>query len=112
MNGRDDPENLDFRSRVRAGIDWNRGDWQASTSMVRHGSLPNAAGTGRLGALYLWNANLGKKITEKMELRFYVNNVLNGIHPGDDTNTAFPYSYETYNPVGREIALQATCTFD
>lgn len=110
-NWRDDPENLDFRSRVRAGVDWRRNDWQASLSVVRSGSLPRYDQQGRIGALSIWNANVGKQITDDMNVRFYVNNVFNKIHPEDRSNTEFPYFYEAYNPVGREIAVQATYAF-
>lgn len=109
---RDDPDNLDFRSRVRAGVDWERDDWNASLSMIRQGSLPAFGDKGRTGKLFIWNANVGKKITDSMDIRFYVNNIFNATHPDDGSNTGFPYFYDVYNPVGREVAVQMIYTFD
>ncbi|RDZ27536.1 TonB-dependent receptor [Lysobacter silvisoli] len=103
---RDDEDNLDFRSRVTAGLDWRRDAWSASLFTTRYGSLPKFNGQGRTGVHFLWNANVGKRITDKAELKFYVNNLFNSLHPHDETNSSFPYFYEVYSPVGREFALQ------
>ena len=103
---RDDVDNLDFRSRATAGVDWSGGDWKASVFTTRYGSLPNYSGVGRTGVHFLWNANFGKRITDKAELRLYVNNLFNNLHPEDETNSSFPYFYEAYSPIGRELAVQ------
>lgn len=114
---RDNFENLDFRSRVRGGVDWRGGDWQASVFGTRTGSLPNFAfnddGTlGRTRALIIWNANVGWQMTEAARARLYVNNVLNDIHPEDKTNDSFPFFYDAFSPVGREVALQFEYSFE
>ncbi|SFK73829.1 Secretin and TonB N terminus short domain-containing protein [Lysobacter sp. cf310] len=103
---RDDPTNLDFRSRVRAGASWRRGDWSSSLFMTRYGSLPKAGGVGRTGVHFIWNANVGKQITDQAAIKFYVNNLFNNLHPEDETNNSFPYFYDVYSPIGRELALQ------
>ncbi|MGO1070436.1 TonB-dependent receptor domain-containing protein [Lysobacter sp. CA199] len=103
---RDDPTNLDFRSRVRAGASWRAGDWSSSLFMTRYGSLPKAGGVGRTGVYFLWNVNIGKRITDKATLKFFVNNVFDNTHPGDETNTSFPYFYDVYSPIGRELAAE------
>lgn len=109
---RDNPDNLDFRSRIRMGADWRKGDWSASLFGTRYGSLPRADGNGRLGVQFLWNANIGKRITDKATIKLYVNNLFNSLHPRDDTNSVFPYFYDVYSPVGREIAGQFEYRFD
>lgn len=109
---RDNPDNLDFRSRIRMGADWRKGDWSASLFGTRYGSLPRANGNGRLGVQFLWNANIGKRITDKATIKLYVNNLFNSLHPRDDTNSVFPYFYDVYSPVGREIAGQFEYRFD
>ena len=73
---------------------------------TRYGSLPKYSGVGRTGVHFLWNANIGKRITDKAELRLYVNNLFNNLHPNDETNSSFPYFYDAYSPVGREVAMQ------
>ena len=103
---RDDPDNLDFRSRATAGVDWSEGDWKASVFTTRYGTLPKYSGVGRTGVHFLWNANVGKRITDKAELRLYVNNLFNNLHPDDETNSSFPYFYDAYSPIGREVAVQ------
>ena len=110
---RDDPTNLDFRSKAKASMNWRGGDWTANLSTVRYGSLPkyNSA-AGRTDAFYLWNTNVGWRFSKKAELRFYINNLFNDLHPGDETNTSFPYFYEAFNPVGREVALQFEYKFE
>lgn len=104
---RDDPDNLDFRSKAKASVNWRGGDWSANLSTVRYGSLPkfNSA-AGRTDAHYVWNSNIGWRFTDKAELRFYVNNLFNELHPEDETNSSFPYFYESFSPIGREVALQ------
>lgn len=114
---RDDFLNLDFRSRVRGGVDWQAGDWQASLFGTRYGSLPkfqrNDDGSfGRTSALTLWNANIGWQVTEAAQVRVFVNNLFNEIHPDDSTYDEFPFFREHFSPVGREVALQFEYTFN
>ncbi len=109
---RDDSGNLDFRSRVRTGVDWRARDWTASLFGTRYGSLPRANGGGRIGPHFLWNANIGKRITERATIKLYVNNLFNSLHPRDPSNNSFPYFYDAYSPVGREIAAQLDYRFD
>lgn len=108
---RDNADNLDFRSRATAGVDWRLGDWSANLFTTRYGTLPKYSGEGRTGVHFLWNANVGKKITDKAALKFYVNNLFNNLHPQDETNSSFPFFWEVYSPVGREVAAQFEYTF-
>ena len=39
-------------------------------------------------------------------MTLYVNNVFNNLHPQDETNSSFPYFYDAYSPIGREVAMQ------
>lgn len=104
---RDDPLNLDFRSKAKASLGWRMEDWSANLSTTRYGSLPKyVSSAGRTGVHFLWNANIGKKITDKAEVTVYVNNVFNSLHPQDETNNSFPYFYDAYSPIGREVAVQ------
>lgn len=110
---RDDPENLDFRSKAKASVNWRGGDWSANLSTTRYGTLPKLdSAAGRTGVHFLWNANIGKQITDKATLKFYVNNIFNNLHPEDETNGDFPFFYDAYNPVGREVAAQFEYRFD
>jgi iron complex outermembrane recepter protein len=87
------------------------GDWDASLSGVRYGTLPAWDGTGRTRPMLVWNANIGKRITPALDLKFFVNNLFNALHPEDGSNIEFPYFYDTYSPVGREVALQMRYRF-
>lgn len=113
---RDDRSNLDFRSRVRGGVDWRGGDWRASLFATRYGSLPKRNplpdGTHERTRIHIvWNANVGYRFTDDVNLRFYVNNLFNNIHPQDETNTSFPYFYDHFSPVGREVSVQLEYRF-
>ncbi|WP_064748105.1 TonB-dependent receptor plug domain-containing protein [Lysobacter antibioticus] len=103
---RDDPGNFDFRSRVRGSVNWQKNDWNATVFMTRYGSLPNWQETGRIAPYFLWNANLGKQITDKAKVTVFVNNVFNKFHPSDDGYDSYPYFYSAYSPIGREISAQ------
>jgi len=109
---RDARTNRDFRSRLRAGMDWRGGQWKASVFATRYGTLPQRNGPGRTGVHLVWNANVGRQIGQQTEVRLYVNNLFNNIHPHDPTNTTFPYFYDAYSPVGREVAAQVEYRFD
>ena len=104
---RDDPDNLDFRSKTKALVSWKQGDWSANLSTTRYGSLPKFDSTaGRTRVHFLWNANVGWNISDAVEAKLYVNNLFNNLHPEDETNSSFPYFYDIYNPIGREVSLQ------
>ncbi|SDW88043.1 TonB-dependent receptor plug domain-containing protein [Lysobacter enzymogenes] len=108
---RDDPGNFDFRSRVRGSVNWQRNDWNATVFMTRYGSLPNWQETGRIAPYFLWNANLGKQITEKARLTVFVNNVFNKFHPQDGGFNTYPYFWRAYSPIGREVSAQFEYSF-
>lgn len=104
---RDNPENLSFRSKSKASVNWRKGSWSANLSATRYGSLPKYdSTTGRTGIYQRWNANLGWQVNKQFGVKFYVNNLFNKLHPNDPSNTSFPYFYDAYSPVGREVALQ------
>lgn len=110
---RDDPENLNFRSKAKALLNWRGDDWTANLSTTRYGSLPKLdSAAGRTGVHFLWNANVGKEITDQAALRFYVNNLFNNLHPEDETNDDFPFFYDSYSPIGREVMAQFEFRFD
>jgi outer membrane receptor protein involved in Fe transport len=108
---RDDADNFNFRSRIRASVAWGKGDWAANVFMSRYGSLPNWQETARIGPYFLWNANVSKKITDKLTASFFVNNIFNNFHPEDDGFNSYPYFSGNFSPVGREIAAQLQYKF-
>jgi iron complex outermembrane recepter protein len=103
---RDDSNNFDFRSRVRASLAWSKGDWGANVFTTRYGSLPNWQETGRIAPYFLWNANVGKKITDKITVSLFVNNIFNKFSPRDDGFNSYPYFWRAYSPIGREVSAQ------
>lgn len=108
---RDDLTNFDFRSRIRASVGWQYEDFTATLYGQRWGSLPNWAETGRISHHATYNLNVGYNFTKNFGMSFIVNNLLNDIHPKDDTFNSYPYFWRAFNPVGRELFLQARYRF-
>lgn len=108
---RDDPTNFDFRSRIRGSVGWVKEDWSANLFATRYGSLPNWQETGRIAPYILWNANIGKSITERMKVSFFVNNIFNKFHPKDEGFNSYPYFWRAYSPMGREVSAQVEYAF-
>ena len=112
----------DYRSRVRWSTNWKRGDWDATVFMNRIGSFPiwNPANTNftsgrigsRIGPQILWNMSVGKKITDALYVRANVNNVFDRIAPNDGTFNSYPYFWQGYSPIGREVGLELSYKFD
>ena len=106
----------DYRSRVRWSTNWSMGDWDTTVFMNRTGSFPiwnpnnTNFTTGRIGSRtgpnITWNMTVGKKITDKLYIRGNINNIFDHIHPNDDTFNSYPYFWQGYSAVGREIGLE------
>src|SRR3546814_2563612 len=70
---------------------WTKDDWRASVYGYRWGSLPNWEETGRIAPYIIWNANVQKKITDNATVGLFVNNVLDKLHPEDDSFNSYPF---------------------
>lgn len=103
--------NFDGRSRVRSTLTWAKDDWSAALFMLRLGSLPNWAETGRIPPYFLWNANVGKNLTKDLKVTVYVNNVFDNISPEDPTFNSYPFFWRAFSPVGREVGVQIDYKF-
>jgi iron complex outermembrane receptor protein len=112
LDYRDDLTNFDFRSRVRATATWQKNDWQAAVFALRYGSLPNWQETGRIAPYIVYNMSVGKQVTEKLGVNFYVNNVFDKVHPRDDGYNTYPYFWRAFSPIGREVALELEYKFN
>ncbi|MCW8869592.1 MAG: TonB-dependent receptor, partial [Proteobacteria bacterium] len=108
---RDDLTNFDFRSRLRASVGWQYKDFNVTLFGTRWGSLPNWAETGRIESHVIYNLNLGYAFTRDFSMSLIGNNILNDIHPDDETFNSYPYFWRAFNPVGREVFLQARYSF-
>jgi len=93
-------------------VAWSLDDWNANVFATRYGSLPNWQETGRIAPYVLWNLNVSKQITEKMEVSLFVNNVFNKFHPKDSGFNTYPYFWRAYSPLGREISAQVEYKFN
>ncbi|MGY0619790.1 TonB-dependent receptor plug domain-containing protein [Lysobacter sp. A378] len=111
-NTRDHRQFFNFRSRVNWQVGWERDDWNASVYGYRWGSLPNWAETGRIGSHVIWNANVQKKLTDNLTAGVFVNNVLDELHPEDDTYNSYPFFWRAYQPIGREVFFQLDYRFN
>lgn len=112
INTRDHLQYFNFRSRVNWSVGWERDDWAANIYGYRWGSLPNWAETGRIAPYIVWNTSISKKITDKATVGVYVNNILDKLHPEDDTFNSYPFFWRAYSPVGREVFLQLDYKFN
>ena len=112
INTRDHLQYFNFRSRVNWSIGWNRDDWNANLYGYRWGSLPNWEETGRIAPYIVWNGNLQKKITDKLTLGLFVNNLFDKLHPRDDSFNSYPFFWRSFSPVGREVFIQADYKFN
>lgn len=120
LSYRDLNSNADFRSRIRWTNSWVKDDWSATVFMSRLGSFPiwqpavaDAYGLdSRIGPHILWNVSVGKQVTEQLGIRVNVNNVFDRIAPRDDTMNSYPYFWQSYDPLGREIGVELTYRFN
>lgn len=116
LSYRDFNSNADFRSRIRWSTSWVRNNWSATALMTRAGSFPvwqpaiaQAYGLqSRIGPNILWNASVGHQVSENIGVRFSVNNVFDHIHPQYRTMNSYPYYFQAYDPIGREVGLEVT----
>ena len=112
VNIRDHMQYFNFRSRVTGQFTWQRDDWGVGLYGYRVGSLPNWAETFRIDGHTIWNVNVSKQITDNAEITLYVNNVLDDIHPEDDTFNSYPYFWRAFSPVGREVFVEFSYLFN
>lgn len=112
VNTRDHKQYFNFRSRINWNIGWEKNDWAANVYGYRWGSLPNWAETGRIAPYIVWNASVAKKITDKVSVGLYVNNVFDKLAPRDDTFNSYPFFWRAYSPVGREVFVQFDYKFN
>ena len=120
LSYRDLNSNADFRSRLRWTTTWAKDDWDVGVLMTRIGSFPvwqptvaEAYGLdSRIGPQILWNMSVGKQLTEDMRVRVNVNNVFDRIHPNDPTMNSYPYFWQAYSPIGREIGVEFSYKFN
>ncbi len=107
-------ENRAFRSNFSSSLGWQgESGWSANLFGIRYGSLPRVDGKGRLPPLWLWNANIGRRISEQAAVTLFITNVFNTPPPRDSSNTEFPYFHDDiYSAVGRQVALQLDYNFD
>ena len=111
-NLRDDMQFFNFRSRANWEVNWSREDWNVNVNGYRWGSLPNWAETGRIAPYIIWNARVEKKITDKATVGVAVNNILDKLHPEDDTFNSYPFFWRAYSPIGREVYASFSYKFN
>ncbi len=124
VDNRDNPANLNQRSRVRGSLSWNYGDWTTTVFGYRYGSngnnaradFTNAAGGfqgRRLPPYMIYNLTIGKNWGENFNTTLTVNNVLNNQYREDNSFTAYPFfnNFIGADPLGRNYNLSATYKF-
>ncbi|MFD0725929.1 TonB-dependent receptor plug domain-containing protein [Lysobacter brunescens] len=109
---RDNRQFTNQRSRLNWGANWERGDWLVNVNGYRYGSLPNWAETGRIAPYIVWNAGVQKRITDKATIGLAVQNLLDKTAPRDESFNAYPYFWNSYSPIGREVFVSFNYKFD
>lgn len=102
---------LAFRTRTNWTLSWNRGDWAGSLYGYRNGARVNYQATGKLGSYVQWNANLSKKITDKVRLGVDVTNLFDKYGPKDSTMTGYPFYQTIYGVAGRAFYVNLDVDF-
>ncbi len=109
---RDNKQNFEFRSRFRGSAGWDYKDFNTVVTALRTGSVPNWAETARLGDQWTFNLNLAYDITDSFRLSVISTNVTNERPPVDPTFNTWPGFWRgSFNPVGREVWVQADYVF-
>ncbi|MBU6247599.1 MAG: TonB-dependent receptor [Xanthomonadaceae bacterium] len=101
-----------YRQVASANADWAIGKWSFSVIGTRRGATYNYAGTGSVGAWTTYNASVGYKFSDMVDLSLISNNVTNKRPPRDNTFSAYPYyNIFNYNSFGRAVWFQASIHF-
>lgn len=133
---RDLNSNSDFRSRVRATVNWTKDEWDATVFMNRQGSFPlwnlsnygfsgtpvvpatnpvtfndDAYLTNRTQPYITYNMSVGYRFNEKFSMRLSINNVFDNTGGFDPTFNSYPYTWQSYDLIGRTFGLQANYAF-
>jgi iron complex outermembrane recepter protein len=133
---RDLNSNTDFRSRIRATVNWSMDEWDATVFMNRQGSFPlwnlsnygytgtpvipattpvtfndDAYLSGRTQPYITYNMSVGYRFSDKFSMRFNVNNIFNNTGGFDPTFNSYPYTWQGYDLIGRTYGLQANYNF-
>ncbi|MFT3756742.1 MAG: TonB-dependent receptor [Pseudoxanthomonas sp.] len=112
-----------FRSVVNGSIAWDKGPLSATLFAVRYGSTPNFAlsvggrgesqwGTGGYDpAWLLYNASIGYRFDEGVDVSLSANNLFNKMPPSRGW-TSYPYyNSQVYNIYGRSLSLEINYRF-
>lgn len=102
-----------YRDVATANVDWGIGDWTFALLGTRRGQTFNYAGDGKIGAWTTYNASIGYKFTDSIDLSLISNNVTNKRPPYDSTYASYPYyNIFNYNALGRALWFQASIHFN
>ncbi len=109
---RDDPDNLDLRSRVRGTVSWRMGRWAHTLLGDRRGSRPTFDELARTKSYTTYNYSTVFSATPALTFSLVVNNLLDEDPRIDDTFSAYPFFYQSnVNPVGREAFFEVGYRF-
>lgn len=124
VDDRDDPANLNQRSRVRGTLTWRYGDWTTTVFGTRYGSNGNAARADftnaaggfsprRLPPYMVYNLTVGKMWGENFNTSLSIVNVLDNQYRYDNSNTGYPFfnNFIGADPLGRRYTLTAAYKF-
>jgi iron complex outermembrane receptor protein len=126
---RDDPTDINQRSRTRGSISWEKGDWTTTVFGVRYGSNgtfaaqegcdtvaggnPNLCWGERLQPYMVYNLSIRKVWTENLNTTLAVENVLDNQYRYDPSQVSYPFFqyYLGADPAGRRFYLTAEYKF-
>lgn len=105
-------DNPDWPDKLINSVDWSKGPYSATVTLIRYGRIPDSAQDGGfLSSSTLTNLHLGYEISKQASVGLSVNNLFNQIK--NDRSGGWPYyAVGNYLPYGREGWLSFSYHFN
>jgi iron complex outermembrane receptor protein len=69
----------DWRDKLIASVNWNKGDWSNTLTITRYGKIPNGSGEYYLSPTGIANWSTVYQANKNLSVTLIINNVLNKI---------------------------------
>lgn len=98
--------NSNWRDKLISSLNWSKGAWSNTLTVIRYGKIPNGAGRAYLSPTGIGNFSTVYQANKDLTLSLVVNNVANKIKI-DKTGGWPNYPVGSYSPVGRQFWIEA-----
>ena len=103
-------QQIDWRVRTQADLNWRLGPWSATVQGERYGAVPNAAYSGRRDIYAVANVSGSYTYDKRLTLSLIVNNVADS-YPEDRSGGWPGYTAGWYDEYGRQWWVEASYRF-